>query len=570
VKLTILLAGASLFALLLRRTAAVVRYRLWIATMIAALVVPAIPEVVQVRIPILPAVSTAVTRTEIAPNAESPAPREREVAAILENTAFSESERSPFDYLAIAWLFGSVFLAARLAWSTVIVRRIVGRGQPLSERSWTDLLYESADRLGLDTVPDLVRSRDTPVALACRVRRPTIVLPIGADEWPEERRRVVLLHELAHVKRRDLLGHTLSRVVCAIYWFHPLAWFAAHRLRAESERACDDLVLFGGETPSSYAQQLLSVVAELRSHAAPATAMAMSAHREFEGRIVAILDPNLPRRSRGAAEAMFPVALIATFGLSLAVVQPSARAATKLTTRDTPNVTIPQDPTTLTRLLLTDTSAAVRRSAAWSLNARPEAAPALITALRADRDASVREMAVWALGQHGDTAVLPVLYSHLKTEADGAVRATTVWATGQVHGRSGEILPLLDDRDARVARMAVWAIGQTPPSSAPAAIVGKLRSPDAGLRLLAAWTLGEIGDNATVPALHSALGVERDTVVQLAIFRALFESGDRSSALVDAGLRSANVQIRERATQVLAGQKPRPWPWPWPLPDPRD
>ena len=71
----------------------------------------------------------------------------------------------------------------------------------------------------------------------------------------------------------------MGRVACALYWFHPLVWTAARRLRAESERACDDLALVFGARPSDYAEHLLDIVTCVRDHNTPAIALAM-AHRE--------------------------------------------------------------------------------------------------------------------------------------------------------------------------------------------------------------------------------------------------------------------------------------------------
>src|SRR5258705_11347788 len=132
-----------------------------------------------------------------------------------------------------------------------------------------------------------------------------MVLQWECDSCSLDRRRAVLLHELAPVRRRDLVGHTLGRVVCAVYWFHPLVWTAARQLRAESERACDDLALSCGTRATDYAEHLLDIVTSVRRETTPMVALAMARRKEFEGRMLAILDPELrhstPSRRQSAA-----------------------------------------------------------------------------------------------------------------------------------------------------------------------------------------------------------------------------------------------------------------------------
>ena len=141
-------------------------------------------------------------------------------------------------------------------------------------------------------------------------------MPADADAWPVERLRIVLLHELAHVKRRDCLTHLLAQAACAVYWFNPLAWMAARQARAERERACDDLVLAAGTRGSDYAEELLQIARVMRSGRFPAVlagaTLAMAHRSQLEGRLMAILDPRIPRRGLTRLRA-----LVTTFACSL-------------------------------------------------------------------------------------------------------------------------------------------------------------------------------------------------------------------------------------------------------------
>ncbi len=132
--------------------------------------------------------------------------------------------------------------------------------------------------------------------MAWGLLRPAVVLPEDAEGWSVEQRRAVLTHELGHVKRHDCLTQALAQVACAVYWFHPLAWVAAWRLRVERERACDDLVLRAGASGPDYADHLLQLARGARAAAGPAWALAMARPSQLEGRLLAILDPSLDRR----------------------------------------------------------------------------------------------------------------------------------------------------------------------------------------------------------------------------------------------------------------------------------
>ena len=128
--------------------------------------------------------------------------------------------------------------------------------------------------------------------------RPVILLPFHAQFWTRERLQAVLLHETAHIARRDSLSQLLATIACALYWPSPLVWMAARALRNEAEIAADDMVIASGMRPSSYAGELLQLASEFRSRQ-PALAgmpLFMAAPSALEARVKSVLASN-PSRS---------------------------------------------------------------------------------------------------------------------------------------------------------------------------------------------------------------------------------------------------------------------------------
>jgi Zn-dependent protease with chaperone function len=189
-----------------------------------------------------------------------------------------------------AWASGAAICLIWFTMATARARRIVARSMPIVDDRTTALLPSGSPRVVL------LSSTEVAIPVTWGASRAVIVLPADAPvEWPEERLRAVLLHELAHVRRRDWLSQLAGLFVVSVHWFNPLVWMLYARLRVEAEKACDDAVVSHGMSASSYAAQMIAVVqaAKGRKHLLGSVAMANAG--AIKERISAMLDARLSR-----------------------------------------------------------------------------------------------------------------------------------------------------------------------------------------------------------------------------------------------------------------------------------
>lgn len=232
--------------------------------------------------------------------------------------------------LAGVWAAGLLLIVLRYAAATVGVRRWTRGAHPLGGTEWANALACARATLGHVPTPRLIELPAVDVPLVWGVRQPVVFLPPSARAWTDERRSLVLTHELAHVRRGDVLLEALVQLCCALYWFHPGVWLAARRLRLEREQACDDLVVAGGVRPSTYAVHLLAIAEGVTPrNPPPIVALCAARLEDLDARMATLLSAtsvrNVPTAALRAAVGLGTVAALAALG-PLAPRQPVLRA----------------------------------------------------------------------------------------------------------------------------------------------------------------------------------------------------------------------------------------------------
>ena len=227
--------------------------------------------------------------------------------------------------VGVAWASGAALVLLSLLVGVLRLRQLERSAQPLANERLLVAARRVARRLGVQRLPRILVGDEHAIPMTWGAYRPRLLLPSVAIRWSDARLDAVLIHEFAHVKRRDYLTQMVAQVACALYWCNPLVWFAAHRLRVEREHACDDLVVSAGTEPTRYADTLLSFARSFHPASNEhATALAMARPNHLRTRLIAVLDQARSRRPARAARVLTAALVALPLVMATAAVAPVA------------------------------------------------------------------------------------------------------------------------------------------------------------------------------------------------------------------------------------------------------
>ena len=495
------------------------------------------------------------------------------------------SQRKWIEWALMLWLAVSLLIIGRLLIGTTNIWWIAHRAEKVVDTRWLNAANDIAWQIGLMRPVQLLKTPRLSMPVTCGLMNAAILLPADADQWPLDRRQVVLIHELAHVKRRDCLTQLFAQIACSLYWFNPLVWLASRQLRIERERACDDQVIHIGTKASDYAGHLLEMARTFRStKCSSLAAVAIARRSELEGRLLAILDPDLKRRGLRRSVAVSVGALIVLIIFPLATIRLTAKAHEQRetaaeTTRDTPTrldhpagvptqsqVNNPSAPPFSAAQVSLDkiepandqetagnqeSPSVANTQAANTQSEKRTAIEALREALK-DEDAEVRQSALFALTQIGDPEAATTLVAALKDQ-NWQVRMKAAWGLG-LHGNSqgtDALIGALRDPEARVREQAAWALGLKGDSRCIDPLITALRDEKLDVREKAAWALGLKGDRRSVEPLIGVLRDPNPKIRGMAAWALGLKGDTRAAEELKNLLRDPDDEVKKKAAWAL-------------------
>lgn len=257
VRSTALLISGELVLKLMRSTNAALKHRFLL--LILALLV------------LLPAMAVFIPELPVSLSKPQGAPRGLVTVVEVSKRTILTPEPRPVNWLLWAWMAGVGLTCLPLVTGSFSIWRKARRARPLRD--------------------EIAISKELQIPMTCGIVRPRILLPAEAEHWTASRLQAVLLHERAHIRRRDVATQMAAHVVASLWWFQPLVWVMRRRLRAESELASDAAAIRGGLRASDYASELLAIAKSLGCERIPLPAIAMLRSSNLEHRMRAVLSP---------------------------------------------------------------------------------------------------------------------------------------------------------------------------------------------------------------------------------------------------------------------------------------
>ena len=228
----------------------------------------------------------------------------------------TQAPKAHLSLVAVASFFWVLGVLTCLA---ISIRRLAGTRRLLRNATPIESgpVYELVQEFSIDyriSSPRLLESPDALCPLLAGWARPAIVLPPQkASSLTEPQVRMAIAHEIAHLRRKDLWFGIIPAITQSLFYFHPLAWLAAHEGAAAREAACDsDALRMSGSSPAEYARLLIDSAQSRSSMAVLGTAFG---YRLIQRRISMLKTLTSANAHRYRSASTFVIALAAVCAL---------------------------------------------------------------------------------------------------------------------------------------------------------------------------------------------------------------------------------------------------------------
>jgi TonB family protein len=308
IKVSLILATASVILTATRRISAAERSLILRLTIAAAILLPLISFIV-------PTIPLGIPKSQFS------VWRLLNPALVAEYQSLGSIDADIFRgidlglWLIIGWSVGVIAVLSRLALGFLLTTSLVRRSRPLEDEEIAGLVEELTGTSGSGRRADMRISTTAETPFVFGILRPIIILPAAMKKWSRGDLRMVILHELAHIKRNDLIWAYAGSLAAAVHWFNPLIWIIRRKMIMESDKTCDDYVLCSGAREDIYAERLVSLARDIRRHHLAIHCGAdMARKSQLEERIMSILSKRIRstgvRRSLTAIMAVLAVLMI--------------------------------------------------------------------------------------------------------------------------------------------------------------------------------------------------------------------------------------------------------------------
>jgi beta-lactamase regulating signal transducer with metallopeptidase domain len=233
---------------------------------------------------------------------------------------------SIWTYMLVIWAIGAIILIIRALVEYLRFKHRVNTDRQINDPTISNIATECKAALHLDKKVSIITCPYVRTPVTFGFMRPIVLLPVGiAHKLGEHKLQMVILHELCHIKRKDIFKNYLWLIAKVISWFNPLVYIAYKQHIHSIELACDEMVLknIGSDDSFDYTQSLLDVLRMSRSQkVAPVALSFCQDKKKIRKRVENMITPQRKLKSAGFISILLAVAMV--IGCFTTACQPAA------------------------------------------------------------------------------------------------------------------------------------------------------------------------------------------------------------------------------------------------------